>query len=298
MRYSNAIPVIDVEPLFRRDDLRAMQRVLRDIREVASEIGFFYLAGHQISPVLLRAVYLCSMHFLSLAEKFKNELSTTSAGTRYIVEKRSVFSDAKIAAAKDFYPAAGSRIFPAASHKRHPAIDKAAKKFAHGSPAGLMELYYRNIFSLCRSMLEGCAIAQGAEPDLFQCIYEHPVLHAQLVPWEPSGSPAANHETGALTPFGEVLILWTDDKNGSYTGNPAQNTARPAAVEGRFALRIADMMARWSNDLLISAPHRIVDSAGNENFWIPAFYKIDDSFIDTVEGCLVAPQPKRFPMLA
>jgi isopenicillin N synthase-like dioxygenase len=234
MAHTGGIPIVDIFALLRRDNVDAMRRALRQIRAAAGDTGMFYLGGHKIPPALLRAVYRCSLRNLELTQEFKKELSTIPGSSRYVAHRRAVFCAAD----------------PAAS---------------------VVEQYYEHIFDLCGFLLQGCAMAHDVPPNFFLCLSAHPLLHTQLM----SASAVAIQEAGAVTahqPYGAITILWKDPVDRTHGADFEPETAESPAPGGRFSLRIADTMARWTDDLHISVPHRLIDEADRENYLIPVFY--------------------------
>jgi isopenicillin N synthase-like dioxygenase len=275
-----------------------MQQVLNQIAAASRESGLFYLDGHGISPALLQTVYSCSTHFFRLPEEFKNQLSTITGGNRYIAEKQYVFGGAKINTGKDFFRFSGNRLYDAGTAEFRPAFEAAAAAPADGAGAPLIELYYRCVFALCRALLKGCAAAQGSPADRFQCLYEHPVLHAQLLQAGRSASAPDNRRAALREPCGRMVILWDDGERAARVRSHMVDAAAPPPAGKHFLLRIADIMARWSHDLHISVPHRVVGDDGKDRYLIPVFYNENpDAIIECSAECPLSTRPKQFSLV-
>ena len=67
---------------------------------------------------------------------------------------------------------------------------------------------------------------------------------------------------GAHTDYGSITLLWRfDDVPGLQIYNKEYDEWIDAPIiENSIVLNVADMFARWSNDILKSTPHRIVNS--------------------------------------
>ena len=67
---------------------------------------------------------------------------------------------------------------------------------------------------------------------------------------------------GAHTDYGSITLLWRfDDFPGLQIYNKENDEWIDAPIiENSIVLNVADMFARWSNDILKSTPHRIVNS--------------------------------------
>jgi isopenicillin N synthase-like dioxygenase len=69
-------------------------------------------------------------------------------------------------------------------------------------------------------------------------------------------------------------------------------------IPGTFGINIGDLMARWTNDLFASTPHRVVNSTGRERYSMPVFFDPDfDTVIDCRE-CNPAAEPLYPPTTA
>ena len=67
---------------------------------------------------------------------------------------------------------------------------------------------------------------------------------------------------GAHTDYGSITLLWRfDDVPGLQIYDKEDDEWIDAPIiENSIVLNVADMFARWSNDILKSTPHRIVNS--------------------------------------
>ncbi|ARP89714.1 hypothetical protein CAL14_04970 [Bordetella genomosp. 9] len=266
------VPVIDVGPLIRPGSRTAMLAVMRQIREACNDNRLFYLAGHGISPGLLRAVYLSSAHFFLLDAKFKNIICSASDGRGYLADKRSIFKQAALASSEPIYAAADTGPFRYGWNKGGPAAPMAAKRPCARSTGALVERYYREVFALCRNLLKGCAIAQGKPADAFRVLYRHPVLYARLQQYggedKGLGIRGERHD--------QLVILWGEKLPNIDIRFPSdghgQEDGAGIAWAGPWVLRVGDIMARWSNDLLVAAPHLVTTRGGRTRYCVPVFF--------------------------
>ena len=67
-------------------------------------------------------------------------------------------------------------------------------------------------------------------------------------------------------------------------------------VEGAFVCNIGDCLMRWTNDIYVSTPHRVVNSSGRERYSIAFFLDPNpDAEVACLPGCLDAGEAARYP---
>jgi isopenicillin N synthase-like dioxygenase len=251
------------------------------MRAASEDMGMFYLAGHKIPQTLLRSVYLCSTRLFLLSAEFKKHVSVIETGCRYIVAKDAVFKGADLAG-KDF-PGDDLGPGPSKANNVGPIMDTLPRSVYGNSPAEVVRTYYSHLFALNTTVLHACAALHQLPPGWRWD--KHPVVYARLLAF-----PCASFGgiSVPLSPDGQpMVILWSDRRRDVRVWDPATTPAVPPVLEGRLALRIGDMMARWTTDLLVTIPHRLIDEAGHEHFAIPVFYSPDDGVrVQSLAGCV------------
>ncbi|KAG0698257.1 flavonol synthase/flavanone 3-hydroxylase [Suillus ampliporus] len=105
------------------------------------------------------------------------------------------------------------------------------------------------------------------------------------------------------TDFGVGTILFQDDVGGLEVESPrgSGNFVGALPIPGTVVFNIADLLMRWSNDILKSTLHRVRappnDGTGmiKERFSIPYFMSADrDLLIDCLPGCWGEDRPKKY----
>ena len=78
---TRTIPVIDFGPAFRAES-GGLDAVAAQVRDACERIGFFYLAGHGVSPRIVQAAFEASreFHALPLEEKLSLKLNDSNIG--------------------------------------------------------------------------------------------------------------------------------------------------------------------------------------------------------------------------
>jgi len=292
------IPVIDVSPLAGTDDA-AIRRVAGAIRAAAIDVGFFYVTGHSVPRDLLRAVQLAAKYFFLLPEDTKRMIQVNRAHRGYVPFAQTTQPGRKRADLKESFNFA----YP---FSRADLADLAGRSLIGSNqwPAGetvwrgVIEDYYREVFELGQRILEGFAIALDIERDFFRGRYRHPLVRARLLHYPPQseGTDAGQFGAAEHTDYGTITILWQDDAGGLQVKNRAGQWIDAPTLEDAFVINIGDMLARWSNDLFVSTPHRVINTSGRERFSIPVFYDPDyDTLVECLPNCASAANPPRYP---
>lgn len=124
-------------------------------------------------------------------------------------------------------------------------------------------------FERCKEMhavlMRGIALGMGLEADFFEDYVTTGdntlrLLHYPAVP--PGGFEGGKRvRAGAHTDYGSVTLLFQDQRGGLQVERPGGKggwlDVQP--IEGTIVLNAGDLLARWSNDLIRSTKHRVVE---------------------------------------
>jgi isopenicillin N synthase-like dioxygenase len=293
-----SIPVIDAGALY-GSDAAAAARVAADIRRASVEVGFFYVSGHNVPRDLMRAMLMAAKYFFLLPEATKRAIEVNSAhrgyvpfaqsklGRTYEPDLKESFNFAYPFKAGDPEVLAGK---PLIGVNQWPQGEGAWRK--------VVEDYYSAVFELGQRVLEGFALALGARRDFFRSLYQRPLVRARLLHYPPQPKEAAENQFGAAphTDWGNMTILWQDDVGGLQVKNRSGVWIDAPYIEGTFVINIGDMLERWSNDLFVSTPHRVVNASGRERYSIPVFYDPDfDTVVECLPNCASESNPPKYP---
>ena len=114
----------------------------------------------------------------------------------------------------------------------------------------------------------------------------------------PAPSRGADPQTGAgaHTDYGNLTLLATDDVGGLEVRTRARQWIEAPVVPGAFVVNIGDCLMRWTNDLYVSTPHRVVHRARRERLSVAFFLDPNpDAVVAALPGCAGPEQPARYP---
>lgn len=298
MYHFDRIPVIDVGALLADDD-EAARRVAAEIRAASVEVGFFYVCGHGVPADLVRATLMAAKYFFALPEAKKREVLVNGAHRGYLPFAQTTQPGRKRADLKESFNFA----FPFAADDAEVRAGRSLIGLNRW-PAGegvwrdVVESYYRETFELGQRILEGFALALELPRRFFRERYRRPLVRARLLHYPPQPAQADDEQFGAAehTDYGTITILWQDDVGGLQVKNRAGQWIDAPPIDGTFVINIGDMLARWSNDLFVSTPHRVVNASGRERYSIPVFYDPDyDTVVECLPHCASPGDPPKYP---
>ena len=293
-----SIPVIDISPLY-GDDLAGARAVAADIRRASVEAGFFYIRGHHMPPDLMRATLMASKFFFSRPDAEKRAIQVNGAHRGYVPFAQTTLGRQYKADLKESFNFA----FPFAADDPDVVAGKpliGVNQWPQGEEVwrSVLEDYYRTLFEVGQRVLEGFALALDAPRTYFRDLYKRPLVRTRLLHYPPQPEGSGEDQFGAAphTDWGCMTLLWQDQVGGLQVRNRAGQWIDAPYIEGTFVVNIGDMLERWSNDLFVSTPHRVVNASGRERYSIPMFYDPDfDTVVECLPNCSGPGNPPKYP---
>jgi isopenicillin N synthase-like dioxygenase len=296
------IPVVDVSPLAGGDDV-ATRRVADTIRRASIDVGFFYVTAHGVPRDLMRATQMAAKYFFGLPEAAKRAIVVNSAHRGYVPFAQTTQPGRKLPDLKESFNFA----YPFSPQELREYAGRAlvgANQWPANEPLfrSVLEDYYGAVFELGQRILGAYALALDLPRDFFRSRYRHPLVRARLLHYPPQADSPDDGQFGAAehTDYGTITILWQDDVGGLQVKNRAAEWIDAPVIEDAFVINIGDMLARWSNDLFVSTPHRVINASGRERYSIPVFYDPDfETVVECLPNCAMPGNPPRYePIVA
>ena len=290
--------MIDIAPLYEAGEDRA-RAVAEEIRKASVEIGFFYIRGHAVPLDLMRATLMAAKYFFAQPEPVKRAIEVNRAHRGYVPFAQTTLGRKYQADLKESFNFA----WPFEPGDPEMLAGKplvGTNQWPPGEPAwrGIVEDYYKGVFEVGQRVLEGFALALGAPRNFFRGKYQRPLVRTRLLHYPPQPAEAGADQFGAAphTDWGCMTLLWQDDIGGLQVQNRSGQWVAAPYIEGTFVVNIGDMLARWSNDLFVSTPHRVVNASGRERYSIPMFYDPDfDTVVECLPNCSGPGNPPKYP---
>ena len=278
---NEALPVIDMAPLFQADALSEHRAVAEAIRAACRRHGFFFLTGHGVEPALLQQLEAVSRRFFALPREAKMAIPMAKGGPawRGYFPVGQELTSGKPDIKEGLY--FGSELPP-----EHPRVQ--AGWPLHGAnlwPAELPEMrqivlnYVAAVSRAAQVLLRGVAMALGLPADYFQATYTaEPTVLFRIFHYPaqaPEGIDASESwSVGEHTDYGLLTLLAQDESGGLQVKSQGRWIAVPP-LPGTLVCNIGDMLDLLTGGWFRSTPHRVDNQSGRDRLSFPLFFDPD-----------------------
>jgi isopenicillin N synthase-like dioxygenase len=267
-----SLPLIDVSGLFRSDPSE-IRRIAALVGAAARDIGFFRICGHGIDPNLIEATYTAARRFFALPENKKHDYYIGHSPNH-----------------RGYVPFSEKGDYADEVHRNYEAFDlgldlpRDDPDFLAGNivlgpnvwPAllGFKEVvsrYYAEISALGRRVCAALEIFLCLPAGAITGQMTKPISQLRLLHYL-RDSNTTDHRSvnmGAHTDY-ECLTLLHTRNEGLQVMTQEDRWINVPVDHGAFVVNIGDMLEAWSNGILKSTPHRVVNHSP-ERFSIPYF---------------------------
>jgi isopenicillin N synthase-like dioxygenase len=300
------IPTIDLSGLDADSDDgdgAALAALAAEIGAAARGIGFFRLTSHGIDADLIGEVFAQSERFFALPLAAKVALSITRSPHN-----------------RGYVGIEGERLDESASGDLKEAfnigLDLAPDdpRVVGGEPfrgvnvwpdlpgwRQTMLAYYDAVWALGRGLHRAVAVDLGLAPGFFEDKLDQPLAVLRLLHYPPQPAVAEPGQIGAgeHTDYGNITLLLTDAAGGLEVRTRQGAWIAVPPLPGTFVINIGDCLMRWTNDIYVSTPHRVVNSSGRERTSVAFFlYPNPEVEIVCLPTCVAPDRPARYPQVS
>jgi isopenicillin N synthase-like dioxygenase len=291
------IPVIDLAPA--ESGPAGMAGVAASIRRAAIDVGFFYVARHGIPAATIDAAFAAAHRFFALPLERKVAVAVDRRHRGYIRTGGAKMYDGAQPDLKESF------VYGVDLGADDPDV-RAGKPLMGPNrwPTDLPELkqafdrYYAEIDRVGQTVLRAVAISLGLPERFFAERYTKPLARGSLVhyPPQPPDLGADHFGVSAHTDYGCITFVCQDDSGGLQAKNRAGEWIEAPPIPGTLVVNIGDLLARWTNDLFRSTPHRVVNRSGRDRYSLAVFYDPDfDAGVSAIPSCLAPGEAPRYP---
>jgi len=293
-------PVIDIGPL-QAGDREGQLAVAKALREACLTTGFFYIANHGIDTAEVNALFGRAKQFFEQPDAVKERVTMkNSLWNRGFDGIGNQSLDAATGFDRKESYFIGNDLGP-----DHPLVKAKTPYYGPNQwPEGLpgwrdgVSGYFAAVEALSLRLMNGIALSLDMPWGHFDGSFHEHCSSLRLVhyPPHPSAHPEREVGCGAHTDWGAITILAQDEVGGLEIQLPNGNWVPARPIPGTFIVNIGDMMQRWTNDLYVSTPHRVLNRTHRDRY--SAAYFFDPAYHTAVEcltTCCDESRPARYP---
>jgi isopenicillin N synthase-like dioxygenase len=289
--------IIDISGIDR--GAAATAAVARQVGEAARSVGFFYVTGHGISPPCMTRVFHEAARFFALEESAKARISIAkSRHNRGYVGLRGESLDPK--RAPDLKEAFNIGLDLAENDPRVLAGEpfRGVNLWpALPSWRETMLAYFDAVWLVGCRLHRAIAIDLGVDADFFADKIDQPMAILRLLHYPPqTPTEGAGIGAGEHTDYGNLTLLLTDSVGGLEVRRRDGTWIAAPPIADAFICNIGDCLMRWTNDVYVSTPHRVVNRAGRDRYSVAFFLDPNpDAIVRSLPSCVSAERPARYP---
>jgi isopenicillin N synthase-like dioxygenase len=286
------LPVIDMQGFADA----GFERIAREIAEACRSVGFFYVVNHGVAPELMRAAFAESRAFFAEPVAAKAALAIERVGGNRGYS-------GLLHEALD--PKAGADLKEAFNIGLDLAPDD--PELIAGVPFRALNVwpeapgfrptllaYFDACSGLANSLHRAFASDLGLPLDFFRDKVDRPLATLRVLHYPATAAEAVG--AGEHTDYGNITLLATDDVGGLEVRTRSGDWIAAPPIAGAFVVNIGDCLMRWTNDVYVSTPHRVVNRSGRERYSIAFFFDPNPEAL--VEGIPSCGEPRYPPILA
>ncbi|MEM8553872.1 MAG: 2-oxoglutarate and iron-dependent oxygenase domain-containing protein [Pseudomonadota bacterium] len=121
--------------------------------------------------------------------------------------------------------------------------------------------YFEQTLDLGRALHIHFARDLGLPDAYFAPYLTEPLATLRLLSYPPGTGAKGEIGAGAHTDYGSITLLMTDGEAGLQVQPRGQDWVDVPHVPGAFVINIGDCLMRWTNDIYVSTPHRVLPPA-------------------------------------
>ena len=299
---TQAIPILDIGELVNGGPAAASQ-VAAAIGAACREVGFFYVVNHGVDARLIGAAFSRSRAFFAapLADKRALAIEKVGGNRGYSGLLREALDPARGADMKEAFniglnlEADDPEILAGAAFRSLNAWPPQAEF------KSTLLAYFDACLALGLTLHRAFAVDLSLAEDFFADKFTRPMATLRLLRY-PAASGATTVQTGAgeHTDYGNLTLLATDGVGGLEVRTRAGDWIAAPVVAGAFVVNIGDCLMRWTNDIYVSTPHRVVNRSGRERYSIAFFLDPNpEALVAAIPACIAPGEsPRHAPIRA
>jgi isopenicillin N synthase-like dioxygenase len=288
----HSIPIIDIRDL-RSEDPAARRSVAALIGSACREVGFFVITGHGVASALIADTFAASAAFFAWPDGAKHAMAIGRLGSNrgYVGPGIEALDEKSGADHKEAFNLIWTD-----------GLNRPANVWPDlpGFQA-VVQRYFDALLEVGRKLHSAFAMDLGLEEDFFADKIDRPQATLRLLhyPGPRADAPVGQIGAGAHTDYGNVTLLATDGVAGLQVRRRDGTWVDAPALPGAFICNIGDCLMRWTNDIYVSTPHRVLRPAA-ERYSIAMFVDPNpEAIVSAIPSCVPEGEsPRHAPISA
>ncbi len=121
-----------------------------------------------------------------------------------------------------------------------------------------MLAYFESVHAFGIALHSAIALDLGIEETFFDKHLDQPLATLRLLRYPPATGAPGEIGAGEHTDYGTITLLTTDGVPGLQVKPRTGDWIDVPQVDDAYIINIADLLMRWSNDVYVSTPHRVL----------------------------------------
>jgi len=161
--------------------------------------------------------------------------------------------------------------------------------------AETLRAYYAAALAFGAEIHRAIALDLGLPETFFDDKLVEPMSALRLLHYPPATGDANEIGAGAHTDYGSITLLMPDGEPGLQVRPRGEDWVDVPETNGAYVVNIGDCLMRWSNDIYVSTPHRVIAPKRTRRSIAAFIEAAPNSVIEALPGTGV---PKYPPILA
>lgn len=234
--------------------------LVADLGHACRDTGFFLVTGHGIAQSLIDDAFTAADAFFSLpdAEKARADIRLSRSNRGWSGEGTENLDDSKPGQTdrKEAFNI-GLELAPDDPRMGQPFRGANTWPDLPGF-RDTMLAYFDAVHRLGVDLHHAIARDLGLPDTHFDDLLDEPLATLRLLHY-PAGDPAPGQiGAGEHTDYGSITLLMGDGEPGLQVRPRGGDWTDVPRVPGAFIVNIADCLMRWTNDIYVSTPHRVL----------------------------------------
>ena len=286
------IPIIDLSSML-GDCLTERQAIAAEVDRSAKEVGFMYITNCGIAPETVSAVMETARRFFQKEPAAKSlypfdqelnfgyhGLGTEALDPNKPADQKETFTMRNV-----FNLQSQENLWP--SHRFHQVASD----------------FFADCQRLADRLMGAFALALELPEDYFTNKHTGILQTLRLLHYPPAKVESAGQlGAGAHTDYGTLTLLFQDKSGGLEVQDSIGNWIPAPPVDNAVVINTGDLLARWTNDVYRSTPHRVQvrpADATNGRLSIAFFSDPDpEVLVETLPSCVSEESPSKYPPIS